>query len=256
MLAAGIATWRLWRERAGAIRPSSRATASESSRRWCARRRSISRRPSSSCAFAARLMQEAVPPAPAPWPPSSAWRMPQVEQACREAAAGRGRGGRQFQRAGAGRHRRGERCGAARHRECQGARRQACARAARQRSLAQQPDEQCGRQRFGEKLADCRVRSPADRLHQRGRCRSRMPIPTTSALCWCGSWRARCAGSTPCARLAAAGHLAADRMRPRQGAHRPQQAHRPRRHACNFCRSTMPPRSKPRCTATGRRANA
>ena len=42
-------------------------------------------------------------------------------------------------------------------------------------------------------------------LHQRGGCRAFTPIRRTSARCSCGSSRARCAGWTPCARIAATG---------------------------------------------------
>ena len=148
---------------------------------------------------------------------------------CAEAAQRRGRRGGQLQRAEAGRDRRHTRprsSAACELAKAKGAKRAMLLPVSRAVPLA--ADEARGGAPARAAWRASTFDAPRDSGDQQRRRRDRRPMPTRSATRSCARPAARCAGSRRCRRSRARGVDARRRMRPGQGAGRPDQAHRRR----------------------------
>ena len=218
MLAAGVATWRVWIARGGP-RPAAMAGHSlgEYTALVCSNAMDF-RTAIDVVRFRGQVMQQAVPLGQGAMAAILGLEDADLAAACSEAAQGEVVEARQFQCAGADRdcrqrHRRG-----ACHRGCKGARCQARGAAAGQRAVAQQPD--AGRGRAPRRKARQRRRAAAGRRrglhgrrahalvarrHPRSRSRSNCSNPsagpTPCARCWrAGPRRSSNAGPARCSR--------------------------------------------------------
>ena len=108
----------------------------------------------------------------------------------------------------------------------QGRRRQARAAAAGVGAVPFEPDEAGRRARCASGWRRRRLRRAAHPGDQQRRRRRSRPSRRRSATRWCARPTARCAGSRRCRRSARRGVDARRRVRPGQGAGRPDQAHR------------------------------
>ena len=201
MLTAGVATYRLWRERGGAVPalmagPQSRRV----QRAGGGRRVSTSRPPSIWCRFRAEAMQAAVPPGQGAMAAILGSRGHRRRGGLRRGRAGRSGGGGEFQCAGPGGDRRAPRGGCARHR---GGHRQG--RAARDalpisvpaHSSLMQPAAERLRERLEERRGDA---AAAGIRGLRRRRQNASPRPDGySRRPWSNSCIRPCIGPPPCA---------------------------------------------------------
>ncbi len=207
MLAAGVATWRLWRARGGAL-PDDRQRPQPGG----IHRAGVRAVPLEFAAavdlvrFRGQVMQEAVPAGTG----AMAAILGLEDEAGRGLLCARPRAGEvveavnfnspgQVVIAGQSRGR------GARASRRQGARCQARGGAAGERALALQPDAR-GRRAPGGAPGDARGARARHPLRQRGGCARARGPRRHPRRCWCGSWRARCAGRTRVRALAADGH--------------------------------------------------
>ncbi len=196
MLAAGIATWRLWRERGG---PEPEVVCGHSLGEFSALVAAGALDFAAAIGlvqFRGRAMQEAVPAGTGAMAAILGLEDAQVIEACREAAQGGVVEAVNFNSPGTGGHRRDARARGAGHRGGQAAGRQARHGPSGQRPGAQQPDDRPPRSvwRSGSPRWICGRRASVSSARSMPR---RTMTPRTCGASRCANYPAPCAGRTP-----------------------------------------------------------